>query len=513
MKKEKVAIIGAGPAGLTAAYYLLKNSNNYEVTIFELENQVGGISKTIEFNGYKIDTGIHRFFTKVDEIEQIWEELLPIQANPSYDDILLNKNKNYKENGSNPEKEDNSLLLKDRVTRIYYPVSLNFNTIKNLGFLRMVRAGFSYLLRVFKKLPETSLENFFINRFGYVLYSTFFESYTEKVWGRHPRDISADWGAQRVKGVSISEIIKDMIKKIFGKKSHETSLIDQFVYPKLGSGQMYEEMAKEIIKMGGKIKLNANVCELEIKNKKIIKLKYNYNKKVCEYCFDYIVSSMPIKNLINNFKGEKIPQKISNITDNLPYREFMSVGIVVDKMNLKNNTKIRTLNNIVPDSWIYVQEPDVKMGRIQIFNNWSCYMFKNKEDIKNKVMISFEYFCDENDKYWNMKDSEFIQFAIDEAIKIGVIAKDCNIEDSIRIKIPKAYPSYFGTYKDLNKVVDYLNRFENLFCIGRNGQHRYNNMDHSMLTGIETAKNIIDNKKNKDNIWNVNTEKVYHEKK
>ena len=254
--KKKLVIIGAGPAGLTAAYEMLKNSKEYEVTILEAEDTVGGISKTITFDGYKVDTGIHRFFTKNDKIKQIWEELLPLQNKPAYDEIKLNRTRNYQLHGSDPEKEDKSMLIKDRVTRIYYgkkfydyPVSLNFVTLKNLGFVNIIKVGFSYLKACLIKKEETSLENFFINRFGKVLYSMFFEDYTKKVWGRHPRDISADWGEQRVKGISIFEVLKDGIYKLLGKKNTkntETSLIEQFVYPKLGAGQIWEEKAKKI---------------------------------------------------------------------------------------------------------------------------------------------------------------------------------------------------------------------------------------------------------------------------
>lgn len=523
MKRKNITIIGAGPAGLTTAYYLLKqNRKNYNITILEQDKKVGGISKTINFNGYKMDTGIHRFFTKNKEVKDIWESLLPLQSSPAYDDILLNRNKKFKKTGSNPETEEKSMLIKDRTTRILYqrkfydyPVTLNLTTIKNMGPLTLLKAGFSYLKALIIKRKENSLEDFFINRFGKVLYSMFFESYTEKVWGIHPSKISADWGVQRIKGISIKTIIKDIINKSLKRKNSkntETSLIEQFIYPKLGAGQIYEEMQKEIEKLGGKIILNAKVTNIEAKNTTITKISYEQNNKKKNITTDILVSSMPIKDLFTNLKGIKIPKKIYSIATNLPYREFMAVGLIVDKLKLKNTTNIKTIMNIVPDNWIYIQEKDVKMGRLQIFNNWSPYIFKEKEEIEKKVFISLEYFAQENDKYYNMSDKEFIKFAEEEAIKIGLIDKD-SIQDSIRIKIDKAYPAYFGTYKEIDKVINYLNKFENLYCIGRNGQHRYNNMDHSMLTGIETAKNILKNKTDKTNIWTVNTEQEYHEKK
>lgn len=518
----KIVIIGAGPAGLTTAYQLLKNQKELKVVILEEDSQVGGISKTVTFHGYKMDTGIHRFFTKNEQVEKIWEELLPIQSKPAFDDLLLHRKKEFPKKGSDPEKDKKSMLIKNRITRIYYgkkfydyPVNLNMKTILNMGFITLIKAGCSYLKACIIKKEENSLENFYINRFGKVLYSMFFESYTEKVWGIHPSEISADWGAQRVKGVSILEIIKDMFKKILHIKNNqntETSLIEQFIYPKMGAGQMYEEMAKKIEEMGGQIILNAKVTNIQIKNQAISTITYKKNNKTVTIDSDICISSMPIKDLINSFIGNHTPKKILEISNNLPYREFMSVGLIVDELQLKNNTKVQTLMNIIPDSWIYVQEKEVKMGRLQIFNNWSPYLFKNKEDIQNKVFISLEYFCSEHDQYWNMSDSEFIEFATKEAIQIGLIKKD-SVEDAIRIKIPKAYPAYFGSYKQIDEVIQYLNTINNLYCIGRNGQHRYNNMDHSMLTGIKTAENILKNKKSKKNIWNVNTESKYHEKK
>ena len=422
--KKNVVIVGAGPAGLTTAYYLLKkNQSDYNVIVLEQDNIIGGISKTVEHMGYKMDTGIHRFFTKNSDVEKIWLELLPLQNKPAYDEILMGKERNYKNEGSDPEKEDKSMLIKDRITRIYYgrkfydyPVSLNLTTIKNMGFFTLIKAGFSYLKSCIIKLPETSLENFYINRFGKVLYSMFFESYTEKVWGIHPSKIDASWGAQRVKGLSIGKVILDFINKLFHKKNNkntETSLIEQFIYPKLGSGQVYEEMRKKIEELGGKIILNAKLSKICFSDdNKIEKVKYILNSKEIELPTDIFVSSMPIKELFEDFENANVPEDIYKYATNLPYREFMSVGLITDKLLLKNTTKIKTIMNLVPDSWIYIQEPDVKMGRLQIFNNWSPYLFKNKEEIKDKVFITFEYFCSENDEYWNMSDEDFIKFAL-----------------------------------------------------------------------------------------------------
>ena len=429
------------------------------------------------------------------------------------------RDKPLKKGGPNPETEDRVMLIRNRVSRIYYlkkffdyPVSMKKETFLNMGFIRTIKAGFSYLKTIFIKKKEDSLENFYINRFGKVLYGMFFEKYTEKLWGRHPSKISADWGAQRVKGLSIKAVIKDMFSKLFNKKNKkntETSLIEEFWYPKYGPGQLWETLAEEIEKLGGKIQKGYLAQNINISDNKVQSVECNVDGEIKKIDADILISSMPLKDLTLGIKGEKIPDSILNIAKGLPYRDFITVGLLVNKLDLKNKTNIKTLGNIVPDCWIYVQEPDVKIGRIQIFNNWSPYMVKNA---KETIWIGLEYFCNENDNYWNMNDNEFIDFAISELEKMQIIKKGYVI-DSHREKVKKAYPAYFDTYKDIDKLIDYLNQFDNLYCIGRNGQHRYNNMDHSMITAFETAKNIKNNIKTKENIWNVNTEKEYHEEK
>jgi len=377
-------------------------------------------------------------------------------------------------------------------------------------------SGLSYLKSCMIKKKEDSLENFYINRFGKKLYSMFFEDYTEKVWGRKPSLISADWGSQRVKGVSIRAVLKDAIAKKFNKKDNtntETSLIEQFYYPKLGSGQMWEALALEVEKMGGTILKNHKVVQINFNNMNIKSVECDVDNERVEIAGDIFISSMPIHDLVKDLKGEEVPENIYRIATNLPYRSFMTVGLVVDKINLKNVTDIPTFGNTVPDDWIYMQEPEVKMGRIQFFNNWSPYIFPNKEDMEKEVFMALEYFCDENDEYWNMSDDEFINFAVKEAIQVGVIDNENQVMHSIRTKVKKAYPAYFDTYYEIDKVIEYLNNIDNLYCVGRNGQHRYNNMDHSMITGMETARIIRNDVKDKTPIWNVNTEKSYHEEK
>lgn len=410
------------------------------------------------------------------------------------------------------------MLLRNRVSRIYYlkkffdyPVSMKKETFVNMGFIRTMKAGFSYLKTIFVKKKEDSLENFYINRFGKVLYGMFFEKYTEKLWGRHPKQISADWGAQRVKGLSIKAVIKDMFSKVLKKnnKEKETSLIEEFWYPKYGPGQLWETLATEVENLGGKIEKGYLVKNINIEKNTVKSVECETKNGMEKIEGDIFISSMPLKDLVIGFKGEKVPDKIQDIAKGLPYRDFITVGLLVKKLNLENKTNIKTLGNIVPDCWIYVQEPDVKLGRIQIFNNWSPYMVEKPEET---VWIGLEYFCNENDEYWNMSDREFIKFATDELEKMNIIKKE-DVLDSHRERVKKAYPAYFDTYSEIDKLIKYINEFDNLYCIGRNGQHRYNNMDHSMVTAFEATKNIKNNINNKENIWNVNTEKEYHEEK
>ena len=514
---KTVIIIGAGPAGLTAAYELLKNSNKYKVIILESDGQVGGISKTINYHNNRMDLGGHRFFSKNEEVVNLWKDIMPIQGKDSFDDKVLGREKNLVEDGPDPEVTDSVFLIRNRLSRIYYlkhffnyPITISFDTLKNLGFVNVIKGGFSYLKSVIFKRRETSLENFYINRFGKKLYKMFFEGYTLKVWGRHPSKISADWGSQRAKGLSILTVMKDSIYKILHieNKNKETSLIESFYYPKYGPGQFFEELEKEILKRKGEVRKGCTVTKVKIKNKRIVSVIYKNNGKEVELKGDIFISSMPLKDLIESF-SIKVEPDIKRIATNLPYRDFMTVGLLVKKLKLKNKTNIRTIRNVIPDCWLYIQENSVKLGRIQVFNNWSPYMVDSPIDT---VWLGLEYFCDENDSFWNMKDEDFINMAIDELVSMDIINKE-DVLDSHLERVKKAYPAYFDTYNEIDKLIDYLNQFSNLYCVGRNGQHRYNNMDHSMMTAMITAKKIINGDVDKTEIWNVNVEKVYHEEK
>ena len=514
--KKKVVIIGAGPAGLSAAYELAK-SDDFDITVLELEKFVGGISRTAYYNGNRMDVGGHRFFTKVERVSDLWHEIMPLQGQPSIDDKILNRSIPLVENGPDPEKEDVVMLKRHRVSRIYflkkffdYPISMKPRTFANMGFGRTLKAGFGYLGSCIHKRKENSLEDFYINRFGKPLYQLFFESYTEKLWGVHPSKLSADWGAQRVKGLSLSKAFWNAITKPFRKKNKkvETSLIEQFEYPKYGPGQLYTLLADSLVKKGVNIVYNSEVKKI------LLNKDHQISEVMCKdgksYKADYFVSSMPIKDLFIALGTEVVDSEAYDTAVNLPYRDFITVGLLLDKLKIKNKTKIPTVNDLVPDTWIYVQERDVTMGRMQLFNNWSPYMVS---DPLNTVWMGLEYFCSEGDEMWNSSDSDFINMAIDELIRMGIIESKENVLDATRLKVKKAYPAYFGSYDHFDLVRKELDNISNLYCIGRNGQHRYNNMDHSMLTGLIAADYIKEGNTDKTALWEVNTEKEYHETK
>ncbi len=501
MPEKKALIIGAGPAGLTAAYELLKNTDIKPI-IFEATGDIGGISKTVNYKGNRIDIGGHRFFSKSDTVMSWWANIFPKQVD------------NLKE----IEKGDlKCMLVRNRLSRILYngkffdyPVTLNKRTIVNLGVWNIIKIGFSYIKAKLSPRKEHSLEDFLINRFGRELYQTFFENYTEKVWGEPCSKISAEWGAQRIKGISILSVLKNALKSIFSKKvtdisqkNVETSLITRFLYPPHGPGQLWEQVAKLVREKGGEIHLNQKIVGIFSEKDRVNKLKWeDKDGKHGEIHGDYIISTMPIKDLIKSWHGH-VPSYVKEIAGGLMYRDFVTVGLLLKKLNIKS-----VKGHEVLDNWIYIQEPQVKIGRLQIFNNWSPFMVKNPDHI----WIGLEYFCYEDDEIWNMPEKEMADFAIDEIDRINIIDKK-DVLDSVVIKMEKTYPAYFGTYDQIGKVRKFVDHYENLFLIGRNGMHKYNNMDHSMLTAMEAVKNIANSKKTKDNIWGVNVEKKYHETK
>jgi len=537
MSQKTAIIIGAGPAGLTTAYELL-NKTDIKPIIYEMSNYIGGISKTVNYKGNRIDIGGHRFFSKSDRVMQWWQTILPLQGPPSKDDIVFERDVSFSQGSiqqklrskdsqkvdvPDPEKTDRVMLIRRRLSRIFflrkflnYPISLNFNTFSNLGVLQIIKIGLSYIrIRLFPIKHVKSLEDFFINRFGKELYLTFFKDYTEKVWAVPCNRIKPEWGAQRIKGLSITKTILHALKSIVSKdpsiaqKNTETSLIEQFMYPKFGPGQMWEEVARIVKEKGGEIYLRHRVIGLNQQDNEVVEVevKDEITGHIMTKKGDYFFSTMPVKELIQSL-GEGVPQEVQQVAQGLMYRDFITVGLLLKKLKIKNETKIKTVNNIVPDNWIYIQEKDVKLGRVQIFNNWSPYMVKDE----NTVWIGLEYFCNEGDELWSKSDDDFAKFAIDELAKIDIIEKE-DVLDSVVIRMPKTYPAYFGSYDQFEIIRKFTDQFKNLFLIGRNGMHRYNNQDHSMLSAMTAVENIINNVKTKDNIWVINTEEEYHENK
>lgn len=523
MSKKIAIIIGAGPAGLTAAYELLEKTDITPI-IYEMTDVIGGIARTVNFKGNRIDIGPHRFFSKSGTINKWWQDIFPIQGAPSKDDIVLKRNKPFSIglDAPDPEKTDRVMLIRDRFTRILfqkkffdYPLSLDFETLFNLDIKQTIKILVSYIrARFFPIKEEKTLEDFFINRFGKELYLVFFKNYTHKLWGIPASNISAEWGAQRVKGLSITKALAQPIRnKLFSEnrslsqRNIETSLIKQFFYPKLGPGQFWEEVARIVREKGGEIYTKHKVTGLKHEDGKVIGLdiKDEVTGEAQNRSGDFFFSTMPIKDLVQSF-GKDVPSDVSRVANGLMYRDCVIVGLLLSKLKIENKTRIKTMRNVIPDNWIYIQEKDLKLARIQIYNNWSPYLIKDA----NTVWIGAEYFCNEGDEFWNMRDEEIIRFAVKELNQIGFISRD-DILESIALRMLKTYPVYFGTYNQFQILKDYTNKIENLFLIGRNGMHRYNNMDHSMLTAITAVDNVIKGIISKDNIWNINTEGKFHE--
>lgn len=525
-KKQKIAlIIGGGPAGLTAAYELISNTDIKPIVI-ELSKDMGGISKTVNYKGNRIDIGGHRFFSKSDKVMDWWRNILPIQALDATAPVQLQYQKKKRSididtEGPDASVEDKVMLVRNRMSRIYflrnffsYPISLSYQTLRKLGLIRSFRIGMSYMYSAaFPIKNEVSLEDFLINRFGRVLYETFFKDYTEKVWGVPCKKIPSEWGAQRIKGLSIwKTIVHALIKapkknSSITQKNIETSLIENFLYPKYGPGQMWEEVSRIVCEKGAEIRRESKVVGLKLEENQLsacviekLETKENYTLEA-----DYVFSTMPIKELIVAM-GAKVPAAVKEVSDGLVYRDFITVGVLLKQLKVKNQTQNKTHKDLIPDNWIYIQEKEVKLGRLQIFNNWSPYMVKDPET----VWLGLEYFCNEGDALWEKSDEAFSKFAIDELVAIDMIDKN-DVLDATVIRMPKTYPAYFGTYDRFDELRSYTDQIENLFLIGRNGMHKYNNQDHSMLTAMEAVANIISGRKDKDNIWEVNTEQEYHE--
>jgi protoporphyrinogen oxidase len=521
MKQGTAIIIGAGPAGLTAAIELQRNSAIKPIVI-EASQEIGGISRTIVYKGNRMDIGGHRFFSKSDRVMQWWMQMMPVESSDAQNGRLHYQGRQRDvpaaEALHDPEKEDLVMLVRPRKSRIYflrrffdYPIRLTADTLKKLGLARTFRAGLSYMrATLFPRRQEKTLEDFLINRFGKQLYLTFFKSYTEKVWGVPCDRISAEWGAQRIKGLSLTGVVKHFLRKTFGKKQSgiaqeqtETSLIEKFLYPKLGPGQLWEYTAGLVREGGGEIHMGYSVDRIHVAGNKVVSVEaVSKSGERTTFAGDYFFSTMPVRDLVRALSAP-VPAEVAEVSEGLMYRDFITVGLLARKLAVTEHD-----GSPLKDNWIYIQEPDVLVGRLQVFNNWSPYLVGSE----GKVWIGLEYFCNDTDDLWKLPDEEMAKFAIAEIAKIGILKAE-DVEDYHVVHVPKTYPAYFGSYDRFDVIRGYLDRFENLFLIGRNGMHKYNNQDHSMLTAMTAVENIVNGISTKENIWAVNTEMEYHEEK
>jgi len=552
MSAGRAIIIGAGPAGLTAGLELLRRTGIKPI-ILEASEEIGGISRTIKYKGNRMDIGGHRFFSKSDRVMQWWMDLMPPDVGAGGAEIAYQGERRRVAVPSRMEQEpplrgmgpksgrveidtetteaetvvelaprsdgrdaDRVMLIRPRKSRIYYlrkffdyPISLSGTTLGNLGLVRTLRVGVSYLAsRVRKISPEKSLEDFLINRFGRELYLTFFKSYTEKVWGTPCDQISAEWGAQRIKGLSLTTAVKHFVRtKLTGsgrdvaQKGTDTSLIERFLYPKLGPGQLWEYVASEIVRLGGEIHLGLKVTRVECSGKTVVGVAtVNAGGELRSFDGEYLLSTMPMKELVRAMDCP-VPSKVKEVSEGLEYRDFITVGLLCDRLKVKEAD-----GGMLKDTWIYVQEPEVLLGRVQIFNNWSPALVNDPD----KVWIGLEYFCYETDDLWKMDDEALKRFAIAEVAKIGIVDADA-VTDGHVVRVPKTYPAYFGTYDRFDELREFTDSFENLFLVGRNGMHKYNNQDHSMLTAMTVVDGLSAGYVDRRALWEINTEQEHHE--
>ena len=471
MDHGPVVIIGAGPAGLTAAYVLSKAGA--QSIVLEKDQVVGGLARTVNYKGYYFDIGGHRFFTKVEAVEKIWKEVLA-----------------------------ENLLRRNRLSRIYYNNKFFYyplrplNALLGLGVWNSILIFFSYLAsQLFPSKEEETFEQWVSNRFGKRLFRIFFKTYTEKVWGIPCKDISAEWATQRIKGLSLIAVLKNaIIKNQSGQKDKRKvikTLIDEFDYPKFGPGMMWQTMVEIIRRNNSQVWLGKEVEGIRWSGNRVEALEVKRNGQIeLLYGKDFI-SSMPIREALQKFKPQ-VPKEVLDAANDLKYRDFLTVALIIRKPML------------FPDTWIYIHDPEVKVGRIQNFKNWSPFMVPDP----NKTCLGLEYFCFEGDCLWSMPDDELIELGKRELETLGLGNKD-DVEDGMVVRMPKAYPIYDSTYrKSLEVVRQFLKQFENLHLVGRNGMHKYNNQDHSMLTAILSAENILG--ANHD-LWTVNVKQEYHE--
>ncbi len=562
---RRAIIIGAGPAGLTAALELLRRTDIQPI-ILEATNDIGGISRTIRYKGNRMDIGGHRFFSKSDRVMQWWMDLMPPEAlgdTISYqgkqrvvavpiappehpplrgmgpleiDTETAETNALGTETPTahghtetvithEPANPDLVMLIRPRKSRIYYlrrffdyPITITAKTLTNLGIVRTAKVGASYIASRFKQItPEKSLEDFLINRFGRQLYLTFFKSYTEKVWGTPCERISAEWGAQRIKGLSLTTAVKHFVKKTFtprkglgpgnssdiSQKGTDTSLIERFLYPKFGPGQLWEHVAGQVVALGGKIHMGWSVDCIHTTGNTVTSIEaVSPSGERRTFTGNYFFSTMPMRDLIRALDAD-VPANVREVSEGLEYRDFITVGLLADRLSVREPD-----GGLLEDTWIYIQEPDVQLGRLQVFNNWSPYLLDNP----SKVWIGLEYFCYDTDPLWKMPDDELKKFAIAEVAKINILRAE-DVRDAHVVRVPKTYPAYFGTYARFDELRDFTDTFTNLFLVGRNGMHKYNNQDHSMLTAMAVVDGLAAGHVDKSALWQINTEQEYHEEK
>lgn len=461
----KTVISGAGPAGLTAAYEACKRGLN--PIVFEKDTEVGGISKTVDYKNYLFDIGGHRFFTKYDEVQKIWNEIM-----------------------------GDDFLVRPRLSRIYYNKKFFYyplkpiNALKNLGLWNSITVLLSYISSQVKPYRNVdSFEEWVSNKFGKKLFNIFFKTYTEKVWGISCKDIQADWAAQRIKSLSLGKAILNSLGFI-GKK-RITTLIDEFHYPRRGPGQMWAKTRDLVEKNGGKVYLNSRVIQFNLKDNKIVSVLVNSNGTHQEINGDHFLSTLPLRELIQSI-DPAVPDDVLNAALALKYRDFFTVSLIIDKPQ------------IFPDNWIYIHSPEVLVGRIQNFKNWSPEMVPDQQ----KTSLGMEYFCFITDEIWRKNDRDLIELGKEELIKLNFASRE-QIKDGLVIRSPKTYPIYDEGYKGrIETIKNYLSTIKNLQTIGRNGLHRYNNQDHSMLSAIMAIRNILGGN---HQIWDINIDDEYHE--
>ena len=460
--ERPVVVLGGGPAGLTAGYLMSKQGK--PVIVLESTDQVGGIARTEVRDGYRFDLGGHRFFTKVKEVDDLWHEIM---------------------------KEE--FLRRPRQSRIYwhhkfleYPLQ-GMDVIKKLGPVDLTKALLSYLWSaITPKGREDTFEQWVTNRFGYWLFNEFFKSYTEKVWGVPTSEIRAEWAAQRIKGLSFFAAAKSAFVGNRGNKIK--SLISEFNYPRYGPGQMWEQMTNDIRARGGEVRLNAPVTRLRSDGGRIVEVVAGGETLTPSY----VISSLPLRTTVGITEPEA-PGEVRDAARGLRYREFLTVLLVIDSEDL------------FPDNWIYIHDPSVRVGRIQNFKSWSPWMVPNDHD----ASIGLEYFCFEGDDLWTMDDEKLVKFATREIQQLG-LAKAETVKFGFVARVHKAYPIYDAEYAErVATIRAWLDGVPNLIQVGRNGLHRYNNSDHSMLTAMRAVDNILLGTKH--DIWAVNAESVYHE--